>query len=126
MNYPCRHPGCNQLLRKSGLCEDHQRPDPKREARKRYEVKRGMDEALSNAARIRSGKRWQKTRAIKMARDPLCEDPLGDHARLRHTMPTQQVHHIKPLATHPELAYHLDNLMSVCIRCHSKIEAKIR
>ena len=53
---------------------------------------------------------------------PLCEDPFKDHERRDDTETAKQVHHVKGLATHPELAYDLDNLMSVCTRCHAKLE----
>jgi len=32
-------------------------------------------------------------------------------------------HHVKPVVTHPELAYDFDNLMSVCKSCHISIHA---
>ena len=34
--------------------------------------------------------------------------------------PSRQVHHIKDLATHPELKYELSNLEPLCDSCHSK------
>jgi 5-methylcytosine-specific restriction protein A len=124
IKHPCRRPGCRRLLDSPGFCEDH-REDAKA-PRKDYEIKRMKDPALRLAAKIRSGRRWQKVRAMKLSRDPLCEDPLGDHERCGDTASATQVHHIKPLAEHPELAYHMHNLMSICTKCHSKIEAQIR
>jgi 5-methylcytosine-specific restriction endonuclease McrA len=31
-----------------------------------------------------------------------------------------EVDHIKPVRTHPELAYELGNLQTLCVRCHSR------
>jgi len=33
------------------------------------------------------------------------------------------VHHVKPVKEHPELAFSMDNLMSLCNACHNKVEA---
>ena len=67
----------------------------------------------AEARRIRGTYRWQKVRRLVMRERPLCEG-CG--------MPAQQVHHIKPLHTHPELAFDDDNLSPVCTSCHSLIE----
>jgi predicted HNH restriction endonuclease len=37
-----------------------------------------------------------------------------------------QVHHIRPLTTHPEMAFHGSNLMSVCTACHAKLSVEER
>lgn len=57
---------------------------------------------------------------------PLCEDPHGDHARRNRTATATQVHHIKRLATHPELAFDFDNLLAVCTACHAKLGVQER
>jgi len=36
----------------------------------------------------------------------------------------EDVHHIKPIRTHPELRLVWDNLMSVCRECHKIIEGE--
>lgn len=36
-----------------------------------------------------------------------------------------QVHHIKPYADYPELAFDVDNGLTLCIRCHRKAHAGI-
>ncbi|BAM46340.1 HNH endonuclease [Amphibacillus xylanus] len=34
------------------------------------------------------------------------------------------VHHIKEIETHPDLALELDNLETLCVSCHNKIHGK--
>ena len=122
MKTPCKYPGCNQVLASSGYCEKHKDKAP--DHRKNYEIKRSRDPVLSLAARIRSTARWKRVSRHKLALNPLCEDPHGDHGS--NTRTAEQVHHVEGLATRPDLAFHLDNLMSVCVRCHAKIEAQVR
>jgi len=123
MRCPCRHPGCNALLPRSGFCEAH--AHKKQQPQKDYDkYVRANDPALAMAARIRSSIRWRKVRRMKLSCYPLCEDPFGVHKD--STESAIQVHHIKGLATHPELAYDMTNLMSVCSKCHAKIERQVR
>jgi 5-methylcytosine-specific restriction enzyme A len=122
MRTPCKHPGCNALLRAPGYCEKHAASAPKRG--EEYQRWRRRDPAQSSVDRIRSTSRWQKVRASKLSASPLCEDPLGQHPAA--TVAARQVHHICGLATHPELAFHADNLQSVCAACHAALEAEVR
>jgi 5-methylcytosine-specific restriction protein A len=58
--------------------------------------------------------RWKAVRKEAKDRDGWkCAD-CGARGRL-------EVHHIKPIRTHPELAYDLDNLKSLGPSCHHKI-----
>jgi len=54
---------------------------------------------------------WEKVRAMKLAQDPYCN---------RCGQPGVDVHHTKEIATHPHLRLVLDNLETLCHRCHSK------
>jgi 5-methylcytosine-specific restriction endonuclease McrA len=65
-------------------------------------------------------------RKSQLAREPLCFDPFSDHERRGVTATAMQVHHIRPLTTHPELAFHGSNLMSVCTACHAKLSVEER
>lgn len=85
-----------------------------------------MTPHLAYAAQVRSSAAWQRLRRIKLTMDPLCEDPHGEHARTGRTATATQAHHVLPLATHPELALELSNLMSVCTRCHARLEQEAR
>jgi 5-methylcytosine-specific restriction protein A len=108
---PWKPPSHSELLRK-------------RQGRKatdaEYEARRRQDPALAEAQRLRSSMRWRKVRAIKLKRDPLCEDCLEHDV----TRPATQVHHMKGLAPHPELAFTMSNLRSLCTTCHAKREAR--
>ena len=116
---PCNAPGCPALTR-SRYCEAH--APRARDAAKAYDQRRASDPVLRNNAKIRSSSRWQKLRRAIIAQHPLCADPFGDHARRKNTAASAQVHHIKPLGTHPELSFDPANLMPLCWMCHSRIE----
>ena len=125
MKSPCRHPGCSALLDKAGYCSKHLQsaPQPSRE----YDRgRRKNDPSLSHASRVRSSARWQRVRDGQLSAYPICQDPHGEHERRNTTATARQVHHIKGLATHPELAFHADNLMSVCTACHARLEREVR
>jgi 5-methylcytosine-specific restriction endonuclease McrA len=58
--------------------------------------------------------------------NPLCEDPFAVHSRRNMTETATQVHHVVGLSVDPSLAFDLTNLMSVCTRCHSRLEQEDR
>ncbi len=70
-------------------------------------------------------KRWSRVRAVKFSDNPLCEQCL-----LKGIVTiTQEVHHIIPIDVYhldEELAFDIDNLMSLCNECHSKIHLELR
>ena len=65
------------------------------------------------------GHDWRQLSERKRAADPLCERCLERGI----STPATEVHHIQPIATHPELRLVISNLMSVCHTCHEAIEA---
>ena len=87
-----------------------------------YEARRRQDPALAEAQRLRGSMRWRKVRALKLKNDPLCED-CAEHGVVT---PATQVHHMQGLATHPELAFTMSNLRSLCTTCHARREARER
>ena len=104
---PCTQPGCPAYaLPRSSRCEQHQRPPQPPPAR--------------DPVRIRNSRRWQVTRAAHAASNPVCCDPFRQH--LDGPEPTESIHHVFPLDTHPELAFVESNLRSLCNACHSRIE----
>jgi len=100
-----------------------QRQRDKRAERREYDERRMLDPALRRAKQIRSSARWRRVRAKQMSRQPLCADPFGQHERDGITIAGEQVHHVKPLRTHADLAFDLSNLMTVCIGCHAKLDS---
>lgn len=71
----------------------------------------GMRYERHSAAVIRS-KRWKAVRLQVKRRDGWRCVQCGARDRL-------EVDHIQPVRTHPDLAYELDNLQTLCCRCHA-------
>jgi len=94
----------------------------RRHADREYEERRRRNPALARADKIRRSSRWKKVRALKLARDPLCED-CKEHGV---TTPAEQVHHLVGLAERPDLAFVLENTRSLCTTCHARREAEVR
>lgn len=126
MKSPCKHPGCPLLVNGNTYCDKHKRPDDEmiKVYRQRYDMTRKDDPAYL----FRSSKKWQNVRRVKLSMNPLCEDPHGEHERRGITETAKQVHHIVGLSqcAGDTRAYDMINLMSVCWRCHAKIEAQVR
>ena len=106
---PCRYPGCPALVKQPGesYCPSHSR-----ERNSKYNRERG------SAAARGYDHNWRKLRKMQLARNPLCEDPYGDHAEHHETIMATQVDHITPLREGG--TNRMSNLQSLCIRCHSK------
>lgn len=80
---------------------------------------RGYDKQRGNSGERGYDATWRKVQAMKLARDPLCEE----HLKQGQDVAASMVHHIQPIETHPELRLVESNLMSLCNPCH---EAKER
>lgn len=61
--------------------------------------------------------RWKALRQQALRRDHYQCKECGAGGRL-------EVHHVKPVRTHPELVYDLDNLLCLCKSCHVVITRK--
>jgi len=61
---------------------------------------------------IRSA-RWPALRLAALRRDGFRCVSCGTRGRL-------EVDHVKPVRTHPELSFVLENLQSLCARCHAR------
>lgn len=73
-----------------------------------------MVEYKRYSKRITSSRRWQVLRVQILERDGFaCVDCGNTLARL-------EVDHIKPVRTHPELAYDPANLATRCSHCHTR------
>jgi len=113
---PCAHPGCRNLVQ-AGKCDQHRRTN----ARAWDATVRQADPSLAEAARIRGTPAWKQTRALHRDLEPFCRDPFNRHGKL--PPPARESHHIRPLATNPELAFDLANLAGLCVPCHRQVEA---
>ena len=93
----CHHPGCPELSDES-YCPQH-RVDT-----------REHDKDRATAAERGYGSVWQKVRARKMTRDPLCEDCR----RKGIIREAEQVHHKDGNSSNNKN----NNLESLCVPCH--------
>lgn len=66
-----------------------------------------------HSRRVTRGPRWKALRMRALERDDWQCVRCGERRRL-------EVDHIKPVRTHPELAYSLANLQCLCGPCHTK------
>lgn len=103
---PCAHPMCPELVpTKQTYCQAHQR--------QRW---REQNERKGKWRKFYGSARWRKVRKIVLASHPTCQVCKRREAR--------EVHHVKPLREHPELAYDLENLVACCSHCHRSHEAR--
>jgi 5-methylcytosine-specific restriction protein A len=58
--------------------------------------------------------RWKAVRYLAKKRDGWKCTECGERGRL-------EVHHIKRVKNHPELAYDLSNLKTLCGKCHARV-----
>ena len=66
-------------------------------------------------------KRWKDTRLKVLRRDRyICQECGAKCLGKSRGLPSPQVDHILELKTHPQLAYSMDNLRTLCKSCHSK------
>ena len=95
---PCTYPGCHQLS-DSARCAEHTRA---------YNRRRG------SASKRGYGRRWQRTRAAQLQREPWCRECR----REGYTRPATQVDHIVPKARGG--TDDPSNLQSLCGSHHSR------
>ena len=105
----CGHPGCNTLV-DAGRCDKH-----KQQQSNQYDEHRGnfRDRGYTST--------WDKVRAMKVKKDPLCEECL----KQGNVTPVEIVHHIIPVDLcrqigRDDFIYDMDNLKSDCWPCHGK------
>ncbi|MEC9198392.1 MAG: HNH endonuclease [Pseudomonadota bacterium] len=71
-------------------------------------------EHIRHSAKVTRGPRWKALRMQALERDNWQCQHCGSRKRL-------ECHHVKPVRTHPELAYTLSNLLMLCGKCHSAV-----
>jgi 5-methylcytosine-specific restriction protein A len=62
------------------------------------------------------GHDWRTLSERYRANNPLCEDCLGEG----RVTPAEEVHHIQSIQSAPELRLAIENLVSICKKCHRK------
>ena len=99
---PCATPGCPTRVPR-GHCQEHGR-----------QRRREMDGAKDQDARaLYKSARWQRVRAIVLARDPMCRGEECYEA-------SEHVDHVIPLSERWDLAFELGNLQGLCHSCHNR------
>jgi 5-methylcytosine-specific restriction enzyme A len=91
----CNHPGCRKLTKET-YCQDHHYVPPPRK----------RDKFLDSQA-------WRDLRDAFVAANPYCESCYP-----QHLVAAEDVDHILPRRTHPEMALDWNNLQSLCKTCH--------
>ena len=66
-----------------------------------------------HGAAVYRSERWKAVRLLAKRRDNWRCVQCGARGRL-------EVDHIRPIRTHPELAYEISNLQSLCPACHAR------
>lgn len=104
---PCSYPGCPNLT-DGQYCEKHRKLMDKRYDK----YNRSPDHNTTY------GRGWKRIRDLYLSQHPLCEECLKEG----RYVPAEEVHHILPVlegGTH-----NVNNLMSLCKSCHTKIHIK--
>lgn len=114
--YPCKWPTCGTYISRPGYCPDH--ADKAAIGRSAIQAKYDRLNRDRESKRFYNSAAWQRARARKLRRNPICE-------RCREVV-AQHVHHKVPVKVasaseriNPAL------LLSLCIPCHNEIEAEI-
>ena len=102
---PCRYPRCPNVIQSGQYCEKHKDEEPRAFGNKREPKNAFYD-----------SKAWRQARSAKLAFDPICERCGRKAATV--------VHHKQKFREHPELAFTLSNLESVCESCHNRETAR--
>jgi len=74
-----------------------------------------LSDSRPNAGKRGYGGTWRKAREWKLRRNPICEECLSRG----EVVAASEVHHIVPLDEGG--ANTLENLMSLCRRCHARV-----
>lgn len=108
IKYFCKHPACNNLVDKQNIyCQEHidfQIEEDNKKIMKNKKWCKSPNQHLYNSLR------WRKIKEIKLLNNNRC-DKCGSFTRL-------EVHHIIPPRGNTELFYNLDNLQTLCSKCH--------
>ncbi len=105
---PCKHIGCNQLTR-STRCEEHTIHHKKETNKHIYNNRASYHHWYAKPS-------WKQLRTSMLIQHPLCASCL-----LTNTYtPSTIVDHIRPHKGDIHLFYDIDNLQTLCKRCHDR------
>ena len=62
--------------------------------------------------------RWHRLSKLKRQYNPLCEEC----EKAGQTVVAAGVHHKQTISERPDLAFDMDNLQSLCAKCHARME----
>lgn len=112
---PCSQPGCSELIKADNTyCQKH-RKENNSYRNKRYDRKRDP-----KIKKFYSSSQWQKVRDRYLKKNPLCEicEKKG------RTKAAEVVHHKVEVKENFSKRLDIDNLMSLCKKCHQEVHAK--
>ena len=98
---------------------------PAGQSRKPYDKeynRRRLSDSRSWVEHQRRSARYQRLRKSHLQREPLCRECLAEG----RTTAAREVHHIQGAHARPDLFFSDDNLMSLCVKHHRRIEAELR
>ncbi|WP_019534226.1 HNH endonuclease [Paenibacillus ginsengihumi] len=113
---PCNKPGCRNLTAER-YCAEHVylAEQQRKERHKRYDEQ----QRDKQAAAFYKSLPWRRVREQALMRDAgLCQACLFE----QRITPADMVHHKVPVKVNWDLRLRLDNLVSLCDRCHAKID----
>jgi len=102
----CAEAGCNELVRRT-RCDLHK---PERFTKFRQSPGRKRGRKFYDTAR------WRRVSKRKLTRNPLCEECK----RQGVIRAADEVDHVLPLISRPDLSLDFANLQSLCKRCHGR------
>lgn len=111
---PCKLRGCHNLTRdKNGYCEEHKDMSSSKEYNRQRLDRREQSFYNSGA--------WKKVRGLRLSMDNgLCQHCL----REKKVSVADTVHHIQPIKSNWDKRLDIDNLISLCFKCHNKVHGR--
>lgn len=106
----CSQPGCNKLrIKDKKYCIDHVKQPTTDQQKERIKINN----------KIYANTTWRRLRKLQLAAFPLCKACL-EMIPSRVTAAVE-VHHSKEVKEYQEEMFVMENLVSLCSSCHSRI-----
>jgi 5-methylcytosine-specific restriction protein A len=101
----CRQPGCPELIKKGGWCDEHGK-----------HIQQQRDSFRGSSTERGYGNKWEKERIYYLNHNPLCVQCEW----IGHIVPATVVDHIIPHKRDMNLFWDRNNWESLCKTCHDK------